>query len=133
MKIFLIIIIFACGVVFTITGTRFYLSMLQLKKISISVTGKVIDVTTNKSKTGGLVYSPVIAFTTENGQQIKYSAQRYRNERYNIGEDIKILYNKENPNQAYLNTKADIFGGAYFLLAAGIICIGVSIFLVIKK
>ncbi len=131
MKILLIILIFICGIIFITFGTKFYLAMSQFKKTSITATGKVIDMTTNKSKTGGLVYSPVVIFTTEKGEQIKYSAQRYRNEKYTIGDDIKVLYNKDNPNQAYLDTKASIFGGAYFLLLAGIACIVFSVLLYI--
>lgn len=68
--------------------------MESLKKNAFKTVDKVINVTTNKSKTVGLVYSPVILFTTETGEQIKYFAQRYRNEKYNIGENINILYNK---------------------------------------
>jgi hypothetical protein len=133
MKLLLPILAIILGLIFMGFGARFYFSMAGFKKYALKTTGKVIDVTTNKSKTGGLVYSPVILFTTETGEQIKYFAQRYRNEKYTIGEDIKILYNKENPQQAYLDNKTGVFGGVYFLLAVGIACILLGIYLFTKK
>lgn len=133
MKLILPVFAIILGLIFMGFGVRFYLSMSNFKKYALKTTGKVIDVTTNKSKAGGLVYSPVILFTTETGEQIKYFAQRYRNEKYTIGEDIKILYNKENPNQAYLDNKTGVFGGVYFLLAVGIVCILFGSYLFIKR
>lgn len=133
MKLLLPALPIMLGLIFIGFGAKFYFSMESLKKNAFKTVNKVINVTTNKSKTVDLVYSPVILFTTETGEQIKYFAQRYRNENYTIGENINILYNKENTQQAFLDDKTGMFGGVYFLFAVGIFCILLGVYLFIKN
>ena len=45
---------------------KIYISMSSIKENAITTSGTLIEVTTNQSKTGGLVYSLGILFTSEN-------------------------------------------------------------------
>ena len=129
LPIFLLIV----GLLFLFFGIKFYVAQAEFKKSAVASTGKVIDVTTNKSKTGGLVYSPVISFTTAANEEVKFNANAYRNENYTIGESIEIIYDPTVPHKVYLNSNQGVYGGVMLLLAAGVVCIIGSVLLYIKN
>lgn len=133
MKFILIILLILLGVTFTIMGLKYYFHMVNFKKNSVKAQGKVISIKTNFSKNGKLLYSPVILFKTENGIEITIDVQRYRFENYKIGEEIELIYDNKNPNNAKINSKELVFGGSFFLILAAVACFGIGVYLFFRK
>lgn len=78
------------------------------------------------------VYSPIVEFVSENGQKIQItSSTGSYPPNYKIGDYIEVRYQKNNPQNAMLNTFNDSWGFAIFLGIFGVILIIIS-FLPIK-
>ena len=119
------IVIFLIGIVIAIYGYSFLLEQNELQKNGIVVTGKVIDI--NKK---AIYRSPFIRFKTRENKTIIFLSKLEINHlffKYHIGQEVKVIYNKNNPRQAEINAFweryfAQIFVGSFgvFLMLLGL-------------
>ncbi len=99
----------------TILGNLFFLAFClwgvyvaynsyTLGKNGETTTGIVIELEESSSTEGGCcVYSPIIEFEA-NGQTYTFESDNASYPpAYEVGEEVKILYNTENPNNAQIN------------------------------
>lgn len=103
---------------------------------SITSQATVIDlVYSRSSSSNSVMYTPVVQFTDGNGNEIEFLSSSSSNPpSYNVGEEIEVLYNQENPNEAKIKSYFSIWGGVTILGILGFIFFGVggSIFLYYK-
>jgi hypothetical protein len=93
-----------------------------------SVTGSVTDFSMSSSSDSGTSYCPVIEFTTKGGQDVRYYANVCSSPpAYDIGDQVKVIYDPQNPRQVQIENiwieylGALIVGGVglpFFLLGA---------------
>ena len=132
------IILVILGSIFIALSYFDYIESNALISDSISTIGKVVDfkkryIRNPKGAAPAIYsYSPIVEFVSENGQKIQItSSTGSYPPNYKIGDYIEVIYQKNNPQNAMLNTFTDSWGFAIFLGVFGVILIIIS-FLPIK-
>ena len=95
------IILFLFGIIIAIYGFSFLLEDNALTENGVIVKGKVIDI--NKK---AIYRSPFVKFKTEEGEEFTFLSKLEVNVdlfQYQIGQEVEVIYNKENPKQAEIN------------------------------
>lgn len=95
------IVIFLFGIIIAIYGFSFLLEQNELEKNGIIVKGKVVDI--NKK---AIYRSPFVRFKTKDGQTITFLSKLEVNVdlfKYKIGQEVEVIYHKDNPKQAEIN------------------------------
>ncbi|MCP4442420.1 MAG: DUF3592 domain-containing protein [Aureispira sp.] len=95
-------VIFFFGVVVAIYGFSFLLTQQDLEANAVRVQGTVVDI--NKK---AIYRSPYVKFTTLDGQDITFLADLEVNVDffdYTVGQTVDVIYHKDNPNKAKIDT-----------------------------
>lgn len=95
------IVIFLAGIVITIYGFSFLLEQNDLQQNGIIVKGTVVDI--NKKD---FYRAPFVRFTTKDNQTITFLSKLDVNVdlfTYKIGQEVDVIYHKDDPNQAEIN------------------------------
>jgi hypothetical protein len=93
---------------FCLWGAYAAYNSYNLSKNGETTTGIVIELEESSSTEGGCcVYSPVIEFEA-NGQTYTFESDSasYPPE-YEVGEEVRVIYNPENPNNAQINKASE--------------------------
>ncbi len=119
------IVLFLFGIVITGYGFSFLMEDNDLQENGIIVKGEVIDI--NKKD---IYRSPFVRFTTEEGETITFLSKLDVNVdlfQYEIGQEVEVIYHKNNPKQAEINAfwernTAQLYLGCFgvFLMFFGI-------------
>lgn len=105
----------------------------KLKNCTSQTSGTIIDLKRHSSGSSGnhqTSYHPVIQFVTENGKTIvKESSFGGSKTRYQIGQNIKLFYNPDNPDEFYMpdDNIPKILTLVFSLVGIGMILLGVII------
>lgn len=89
------------GLIISAYGFSFLLIQHDLEANAVRVTGTVFDI--NKK---AIYRSPWVKFKTLEGQEIKFLSQLEVNVdlfNYTIGQEVAVIYHKDNPNQAKID------------------------------
>jgi hypothetical protein len=95
------IVLFLFGVVIAIYGFSFLMEDNELSENGVVVTGKVIDINQKD-----IYRSPFVEFTTLEGEKITFLSHLDVNVdlfQYQIGDEVEVIYNKNNPKHAQIN------------------------------
>ena len=118
------------GLIFLAGALYFYLSKQDFLKKANIAQGTVIELVrkkTDKSTT----YSPVILFTTKEGNEIKFTSSISSSPpSYNEGERVEVLYDPKNPKEASINSFASLWIGPLVLGVLGIVFFLIGFFIV---
>ncbi len=125
---FLIIV----GLTFAVFGIKFLTGMISFRKNAIKTTGTVIEVNTAR-KLQEMTYSPVISFTTATGKEIVYDVNRFRYEKYNLGDKIAVYYNEKNPWQANLDSNTETYKGPFLVLLIAVVLVFIGLYMLVKR
>ena len=120
-------IIFLTGILELLGAIYLYSSTSEFLTKAKAVNGKVIELVALSSiNNNSMTYSPVFQFTDQSGKtHTIQSASSSNPPSYEVGEEVKIFFNPENPNEAKLNEIFDLWGASIIL---GIVALG-SMFL----
>lgn len=120
------IVIFIFGIVISIYGFKFLLEKTELEKNGIIVKGKVIDINQK-----GIYRAPIVRFVTQDNRTITFLSRLDVNVdffKYQIGQEVEVIYDKNNPNNAQINAfweknMPQIFLGSFgvFLMLLGLL------------
>lgn len=127
------ILIFSLGMLFFIMGIRFLYDMYKFKKTAIKTLATVIEIKTSTGRNWNKTYSPVLSFKTSDGITHVYNVSAFYNTQYSIGQQIEIVYSKENPKGIKINSFKYIWMAPVALVVIGLITIGISMLLYYKK
>jgi hypothetical protein len=95
------IVLFLFGVVISIYGFSFLLEENELSENGVIVKGKVVDINQKD-----IYRSPFVEFTTLEGEKITFLSPLDVNVdffQYEIGDEVEVIYNKNNPKHAQIN------------------------------
>jgi hypothetical protein len=133
MRTFFSILLFSLGILFIILGARFLFNMYRFKKTALKATATVIDIKSSTGRNWNKTYSPVLSFKTTDGVTYIYNVSAYYNTNYTIGQQIEVLYSKENPGNVKINSFRYIFMVPVVLLLLGFFGVCISAWLFYKK
>lgn len=93
--------------------------------LSLPATGKVIEFKTEVSKDSdghkSVSYYPIIEFSTKDNQKVKFQSKLAVDQyKYPVGESIKILYNRSNPDDARIDSFDNLWGTTILLVVMGV-------------
>lgn len=106
------------GLLMLMGGSYFYLSGYSQEKSGIVVTGQIIDLSVHRSDNGAS-YCPVVKYTDGQEEYVmesSYCSSGYRNA---LGDDIDVIYQPGNPDNAVIHSFGGLYGGAVILLGMG--------------
>jgi hypothetical protein len=109
---------------------------MNLIENGIQVEGKVIGLSQNNNSDGARMYYPVVQFILENGSpHTKQVAFGSNPAAYDVGANLSILYYKEDPDSAVINSSFWMYGFPGIFIGIGIILdlILIIILIVSKK
>jgi len=107
------IVLLACGLVWWQHVGRFVQS-------SEHTEGTVIEIVEKRDRDGGIKFSPIVEFTDHQGQQRKYYSTTGSNPSpYSVGDKVEILYDRDRPDSAGINSWFDLYFGPLFLTIMG--------------
>ncbi len=90
---------------------------------SLTATGQVIDMessTKNRPASGLAVYHPVVRFEMEDGTEVIYRSRTGSNPAtHRVGEEVKVHYRYDNPQQAKIDSFTDLWLWPSVMLVAG--------------
>jgi hypothetical protein len=118
---------------FFITGGAFLLKRINLLKNGIRTIGTLMELVPEKYTRGNPVFYPVVSFNTETNEKIlkQYDiGSSYANS--NIGDDVKIIYNKLNPEDFIIDNFTSKLIGPIFSIT-GVVIIVISVIYIILK
>lgn len=112
-------VIFAFGIAVAIYGFSFLMAQNDLETNAEKVKGTVIEMAQN----GPMYLSPVVRFTTLEGKEITFKSDLDLNKDltpYSVGQEVDIIYHKDNPSNAKIDTFIENNFGQLFLGIFGV-------------
>jgi hypothetical protein len=108
----------------------FYSSAKELIDNGVHTKGVVIELATSRSK-NSTTYAPVVEFTDRSGEKITFTSNVYsKPASYDVGENVEVLYPKNNPTDAEINSFGQLWfptllfgflGGVFTLIGFGLL------------
>lgn len=95
------IVLFIFGIIIAIYGFSFLADSQSLDENGVIVKGKVIDIAKK-----AIYRSPIVQFKTLEGQSVTFKSKLEVNKdlfKYTIGQEVKVIYDKNNPQNAEIN------------------------------
>lgn len=111
-----------------ITGLVLFMSRRRFLRDAVSVQGTVTGHVERSGSEGGTVYSPVVQFTTMEGQALTFTESVATNPpRHQPGAPVKVLYPPGNPQAARVAGWFGLWFLPTFALLFGLIFLGVGV------
>jgi uncharacterized protein DUF3592 len=129
--IFVGLLFFVIGVVVLISGAVSVLKVRSRITSSLSADGLVTAFATGMGRSGYLYY-PLVQFKTPSGQTISFQSS-VGNSRpgYSIGQQVKVLYDARNPQQAEIDDSSSLWLVPGCMLAMGLAFTILGLFLAV--
>lgn len=130
MQVKQIFILVGLGMIFGAIYTYFYTQSF-LKDASFAK-GKVIELVLDRSSTSNntsYTYKPLIKFMTEDEQTIEFlSSVGSKPPSYSVGDPVEVLYRKNDPYNAKVNSFFAVWGIATILTLMGCLFFAIGVF-----
>ena len=119
---FLSRIFIGIGILMLATGALLFIQELTFLSHAVSTEPTVFSLVSGQNSTGDPVQCPVVAFTAANGQAIDYEASDFcaNPPRYDVGQQIQVLYDPQNPSDVQISGFVGEFGLAALLALLGL-------------
>lgn len=131
------LIFIVMGLIFTLFLGQSLIRSISLSQGGIRVPGTVVQNMENyDSEDSSITYCPIVSFTTHTNETvITRGSDSYTNPpMFDIGEEVEISYDENNPQLAIINSFGNVYLSMLFLLIPIIfIIVGVYIFIKGKK
>lgn len=114
---------------FALLIVSFYLvhSKWQFVANSVQTTGKVVDISRSRSSRGESSYHPVVEFTLDN-RKITFTSQAGgRLLDYPVNQTVDVIYSKNNPYRAEINSFMSLWLGELLFLFLGSVFFAVGV------
>ena len=97
------------------------------------VEGSVVEVDQGPGRDGGLSFTPIIRFSTLDGEEWEYRSSVSTSDRPDLGTVVEVRYNPDDPSEAVEDTFLALYALPIALLVFGIVgLIGVAITWIVK-
>lgn len=122
------IILFFIGLIFFGVGGGMTYYQIVFRQDALQAPGEVISLSENCDDEG-CAYSPVVRFTTREGETIYYDSTFSSNPpEYQIGEKVVIFYKSENPEKAIIAGEGGVLRFIFMGVGGLIILAGLIFF-----
>ena len=121
---------FLAGTVLIFTGLRLWVRYRGLTRRGTVTSGMVREIIISNHFDGLVLHFPVVEFITESGQSLRFKSSMGTNRpEYKAGDQVPVLYDKENPENAEIHSTSKfqknsiilILAGLFFLIAGTIV------------
>ncbi len=129
---FISILLFVVGILLLFFGAFFLFYALQFKKNAIKTIGTVIEVKTSTGRTTSITYSPVLEFTTLDGEKHIYDVSRFSYIKYKIGDKINLVYSRKDPADVNVDSFYNVFIPPIVVLSLSVICMLAALIIYFK-
>ena len=121
-----------------LTGCYFvFQQQRQFHETALSASGTVIDLQARRSSEGNMAYAPIVEFTTREGETRVFTSSGgwCSALSYSQGDRVSVLYQREDPGQAQIDSLMEQWGivGILLLLGSTAMLAGGSAFLTIAR
>ena len=107
---FLSALILVIGIPFAVVSVFELKNTLNLLSNSHKTLGKIVGIEEERQRNRGSMYSPVIKYKSVAGDEYVYSSTTKTGyTSYKIGQEIELIYDKNNPQNARANSFLDIW------------------------
>ena len=115
------IIIFIGGLVLVFIGMRKIYVSKSRGKSWLSAQGKVSEVRMHRNWGGKKIFTPIVTFYNQQGQQLFFnSGSSPQFSYYNQGQEVAVLYNPHNHSEAVIKGAiGNIFWTIFFIILGG--------------
>ena len=94
-------------------------SKLRFERTAVAAKGRVVRLE-EKKRSKGSIYAPVVVFLTHDEQEITFTSSfGNRPPAFQMGEEVTVLYDPENPRHAYIHSFMQFWGVAVLCLGMG--------------
>ncbi|HEX6431578.1 MAG TPA: DUF3592 domain-containing protein [Niastella sp.] len=119
--------VFIIGLVLLIVGLLFLKDRISYIKKGNKAIASVIETKEYLDSDNDKMYKPVFKFITHNNEEIIFECSGSSSRSmWPIGEEVKIVYNGENPNKMLLLTLFNAFGIPLILLTLALILLFIA-------
>jgi hypothetical protein len=119
---------------FIVVGGAFLTHSIMLESHGIHTTGIVTEIKREKDKDGDQYFRPVITFKDTAGKEIAVTSNLSSNPAaYAKGDTVPLVYKRDHPEKAELETFFGMWGPASMFLIAGIIIGLLGLFVMIIR
>ncbi|HXY24963.1 MAG TPA: DUF3592 domain-containing protein [Candidatus Acidoferrum sp.] len=109
----------AIGILLLCFGISTTASRVSFKRTAATTTGRVIRLQPGSSR-HGTVYYPVVQFVTPDEQKITVKGSNgSRPAAFHVDDPVEVLYDPDDPHQAYINTFMEFWGSPIILFGLG--------------
>lgn len=116
------------GLVFFGIGAGLTYHQLQLGHQGVEVSGQVVSLSTN-CDSDGCSYSPIVRFTTRNGQTITFESKFSSSPpSYDVGEVVTVIYATENSENAIIKGEGQVLRIVFMSVGGTIMAVGFYLF-----
>ena len=123
------VIILLEGLVFAGVGIVWFHHVRNFVQAAEQADGTVIDLVAERVEKGGTVYYPVVAFTDKQGQRYEHRSSTGSNSPPAIGDNVRILYDRENPQSAKIDQWLYLYLGPGISFFIGVVSIFLAVVL----
>jgi len=116
------------GLIFFAIGFGLTYQQYNLRRNGLEAQGMVTQLVENCDDEG-CTYSPVVAFTTQDGRSATYSSTFSSSPpAYQVGEVVTLLYRPDNPQKALIKGEGGLFRWIFTGMGGGVIVVGLFLF-----
>ena len=120
------------GIVLGTIGGLWFFNVYNFVQAAEHAEGTVIEIVKGRDREGHSTYWPVIAFTDHQGQRQEFEpSTRSSSPRHSVDDKLPILYDRDRPASASINSRVDLYLGPliFSALAAGALLIAIVFFI----
>jgi Protein of unknown function (DUF3592) len=126
------------GLVFLSVATKTWVDSRHFLATAVSTRGDVVDivevVTQRSGEADQYHYEPVVRFLTPQEEVVEFQAdESIDRKKVRVGDQIRILYDPENPSEARLDSALSRWGWSAIFLAFGIVFTTIGGILLYRK
>lgn len=119
-------ILLSISAILLMQGYQHWRASKQLLDSSLIAQGTVIRnapyMSSKAGKASSLVYFPQVRFTTKDGKPVEFtSSVTSRAEQYKPGDQVRVLYKENKPDEAYIGSFGSLWAVAIIFAASGIL------------
>ena len=125
------------GLLFTAIGIGWTVKTRQFVASAVHVKGTLVEYAQHEdSDSGSTMYAPVVEFTTQDGQPIRFTSSTSSSMRsWDVGQQINMLYDPQKPEHAEIASIFDLWFGPAIFLFIGIVftAIGIGVWIAFRR
>jgi hypothetical protein len=120
------VVFLTVGIVALSIGGFSTVSRLSFQRSALTARGRVLRLERRSARRGSSAYRPVVEFLTRDEQEITFTSKVGNNPpAFQVDEAVTVLYDPEDPHDAYIQSLVQFWGGPLFAFLFGAVFAGI--------